>query len=257
MVRVVDSVVDGMDRSRLDGLYAGGGAPAYDPVMMLKVVLFAYASGMYSSRKIEVATRENIHFMWLTGLEVIDHNTINRFRTQRIAPVFADIFTEVVLVLAEGGYITLDTYFLDGTKIEANANKYTHVWKKNTDRYQQGLQEKVYGHLSMIDQLNDEEEALAPPEPCGVDSQSIKEAARKIDERLAEKEEVSGKEKGGGKMVKDIEERQRRELVKARRFIDRDYLPRMENYEAQQEIFNGRNSYSRTDTDRYVYADER
>ena len=63
MVRVVDSIVDGMDASRLRALYPGRGTPAYDPAMMLKVVLFAYAIGIYSSRKIAKATRENVNFM--------------------------------------------------------------------------------------------------------------------------------------------------------------------------------------------------
>ena len=86
MVRIVDSIVDNMDASKLYALYPSGGAPAYDPMMMLKVILFAYASGIYSSRKIAKATAENINFMWLCGMHPLDHNTINRFRTQRIRP---------------------------------------------------------------------------------------------------------------------------------------------------------------------------
>lgn len=116
MVRVVDAVIDSIDVSELYALYPGGGASAYDPKMMLKVVVFAYASGIYSSRKIERATRENIHFMWLCGMAPLDHMTINRFRSERIRPVFSSVFTQVVELLAGKGLITLDTYFLDGTK---------------------------------------------------------------------------------------------------------------------------------------------
>ena len=141
LVRVVDSIVDGMDRSLLESTYPGGGAPAHDPSMMLKVVLFCYASGIYSSRKIAAATRENVNLMWLTGMQPLDHSTVNRF------------------------HITLDTYFLDGTKIEANANKFTFVWKRSTDRYQDALRRKVHAHLEAIDEMNDEEGALAPGGP--------------------------------------------------------------------------------------------
>ena len=96
---------------------------------MLKVVLFAYASGMYSSHKIAKATQEHINFMWLCGMHPPDHNTINRFRSQRIRSVFEDVFLGIVMVRAQAGYTTLGTYFLDGTKIEANANKFSFVWK--------------------------------------------------------------------------------------------------------------------------------
>lgn len=82
-----------------------------------------YANGIYSSRKMERATRENTHFMWLAGMAPLDHMTVNRFRSKRIAPVFESIFISVIELLATWGPIALDTYFLDGTKIEANANK--------------------------------------------------------------------------------------------------------------------------------------
>lgn len=88
VARVVDAVVESLDRKRLEGLYPGGGAPAHDPSMMLKVVLYAYASGIYSSRKIARATRENVCFMWLSGMRPLDHATVNRFRSERIRPVF-------------------------------------------------------------------------------------------------------------------------------------------------------------------------
>ena len=124
MPRVVDMVVRSIDRSTLTSLYPGGGAPAHDPQMMLKVVLLAYASGIYSSRAIARATRENVGFLWVCGMRPLDHNTINRFRTERVRPVFEEVFSEVIQLLVDMGLVTLDTYFLDGTKIEANANRF-------------------------------------------------------------------------------------------------------------------------------------
>lgn len=238
LVRVVDSIVDGMDRSLLESAYPGGGAPAHDPSMMLKVVLFCYASGVYSSRKIAAATRENVNLMWLTGMRPLDHNTVNRFRSERIRPVFEDVFSEVVAVLAESGHITLDTYFLDGTKVEANANRFTFVWKKSTDRYQDALRRRVRAHLEAIDEMNDEEEALAPEDPSGVDSEAIREAADRINARLRAKREAG--EDGSAEA---------RGLRRAAGAIERDYLPRMERYEAQQATFAGRSSFSKTDPD--------
>lgn len=238
LVRVVDSIVEGMDRSALESAYPGGGASAHDPSMMLKVVLFCYASGIYSSRKIAAATRENVNLMWLTGMRPLDHNTVNRFRSERIRPVFEDVFSEVIAVLAEAGYVTLDTYFLDGTKIEANANKFTFVWKKSADRYQDALRRKVHAHLEAIDEMNDEEDALAPADPSEVDADAIRGAADRINARLKAKREA-----GEGK------DAEAKELKKAAGAIERDYLPRMERYEQQQATFNGRKSFSKTDPD--------
>ncbi len=102
--------------------------------------------------------------------------------------MYEDIFLEIVIVLVQAGYITLDTYFLDGTKIEANANKFSFVWKKSTDKYQTALRTKVYAHLLAIDEINDEEDALALSEPDEIDAHAIEKAAQKINERLAKKE---------------------------------------------------------------------
>ena len=155
-----------------------------------------------------------------------------------IRPVFEDVFSEVVAVLAESGHITLDTYFLDGTKVEANANRFTFVWKKSTDRYQEALRRKVRAHLEAIDEMNDEEEALAPGDPSEVDADAIRDAADRINARLRAKREA-----GEGK------DAEARGLSRAAGAIERDYLPRMERYEAQQAAFSGRNSFSKTDPD--------
>ena len=77
--RVVDMIVRSIDRSTLTSLYPGGGAPAHDPQMMLKVILLAYASGIYSSRAIARATRENVGFLWICGMRPLvrkGHNAV-------------------------------------------------------------------------------------------------------------------------------------------------------------------------------------
>lgn len=86
--RIVDSVVHSLDRSVLETLYSGGGRPTYDPQMMPKVILLAYAKGIYTSRKIAQATREDIGFLWICGMRPLDHCTVNRFRKERIRPAF-------------------------------------------------------------------------------------------------------------------------------------------------------------------------
>ena len=234
VARVVDSVVEALDRGRLEGLYPGGGAPAHDPSMMLKVVLYAYASGIYSSRKIARATRENVCFMWLTGMTALDHMTVNRFRSERIRPAFEAIFTELVGLLADKGVIDLSTYFLDGTKVEANANRYTFVWKRAVEGNLAKLQAKVRAHLEEVDRLCEAEESLAallPEQDARVTSEDVARVAERISERL-ESEPKS------------------RPLKKARRLVEKDFKPRMEGYEARvAEIGGGRGSLSKTDPD--------
>lgn len=232
LVRVVDEVIDSIDTRELYALYPGGGTSAYDPKMMLKVIVYAYASGIYSSRRIEKATRENIHFMWICGMQPLDHMTINRFRSERIRPVFENIFTNVVTLLADKGLITLDTYFLDGTKIEADANKYTFVWKKSVDANRAKLQNKVHRHLEEIDRINEEEDRLAEslPEPEEVTAEDIAEVARRINERLKARPED-------------------KDLTRGKKSFENDYLPRMKRYEKHSELFGERASFSKTDTD--------
>jgi transposase len=137
-VRVVDKVIDEVDLTKLYNSYEGGGTSAYHPKMLLKAIIYAYICNIYSSRRIEEAIKSNIHLIWLCGNTEPDHNTINRFRSHKAAPVLKDIFKQIVLLLAQEGLVSLKEAYVDGTKIEANANRYTFVWgnaiKTNKER---------------------------------------------------------------------------------------------------------------------------
>jgi transposase len=91
-VRVVSSVIDSLDLTKLYKNYEGGGTSSYHPKMLLKGIIFAYINNIYSSRKIEEAIKSNLYFIWLCGMNEPDHNTINRFRGKKVAPVLKDIF---------------------------------------------------------------------------------------------------------------------------------------------------------------------
>ena len=159
LVRVVSSAIDKMDLTCLYAQYKGGGTSSYHPKMLLKVLVYAYTQQQYSSRKIAKALRENIYFMWLSGNQQPDFRTLNRFRGEVVKEVMEEIFTSVLMLLLEEGYVKLENYFLDGTKLEANANKYSFVWAKNTHRYQQRLQEKVKELMLVIEQAKDADNA--------------------------------------------------------------------------------------------------
>lgn len=236
LVRVIDSVIESIDIAALKSFYPGGGAPAYDPRMMLKVIVYAYSSGIYSSRKISQATAENIHFMWLTGCVRLDHMTINRFRSERLRGCFESVFAETVELIAEMGLVTLNEYFIDGTKLEANANKYTFTWKRACQTNQNKLRLNVGKLLDDIDALNEAEDRMFEdmPTPGEITSEDIASAAERINARLREKAEANTRDK---------------DLEKAKKKLEADYLPRMRRYEKDLADMKGRKSLSKTDRD--------
>src|SRR5690606_1535122 len=154
LVRVVNGFVDRIDFKVLEQAYKGGGASSYHPRMMLKVLVYAYCTKLYSCRKIDQALKENIHFMWLSGRQYPDFRTINNFRSGTLKPIIEEIFSSLLDLLIEEGYVKLENYFVDGTKLQADANRYTAVWAKNTKRYKENLQAKVKELLAQIDEQN-------------------------------------------------------------------------------------------------------
>ena len=237
LVRVVSKMIEELDKRVLERQYKGGGTSAYDPQMLLKVIVYAYTQRVFSSRRIAKELRENINFMWLSGMNRPDHRTINRFRGKIMKAVINEVFYGVVEQLMEEGYVNLDSYFVDGTKIEANANRYTFVWRKSTEKNKTKLQEKVKQLLEEIDEIEAAEEERygdADLEEVGegkkIDTEKLKEAARKINERLKQNPED-------------------KQLKKARKKLESDLIPRLEKYERYEEVFKGRNSFCKTDTD--------
>jgi transposase len=99
--RIVHLAVESMDSNILLQGYLGGGRPPYHPKMMLKVILYAYATRTYSSRDIAKQLTENIYFMWLSGNQTPDFRTINRFRSERMKDVIYETFFSIVDLLRQ------------------------------------------------------------------------------------------------------------------------------------------------------------
>lgn len=239
LVRVVDQFVSTLSSKIYDDSFTGGGAPAYHPKMMLKIILYAYSSKIYSCRQIAKATRENIPFMWLAGMKQPNFNTINRFRTDYFRNILETIFTQLLDFLYQKEYISFNDFFVDGTKVEANAGRYTHVWKKNTQRYKAALQKRVKQLFCDIDALNaleDEKynEADLPErgESVQINSQEIKTATEKLNEKI-----VSNNDKKKQRLLKSKIKTLNKEADK------------LAQYERQEHILEKRNSYSKTDHD--------
>jgi len=237
LVRIVNAAVNHLDDAIFNAVYPGGGRDSYHPKMLTKVIIYAYTQRLYSSRQIAKAVRENIMFMWIAGRQRPDFRTINRFRSERMKDVLETVFTAVLQLLVDEKYVQLEHYFLDGTKIEANANRYTFVWGKAVVKHKAKLQEKVRTLFATVDEAESQEERAYGGqdlselgEASEITSEKLEHAVQRLEERLLEK-------------PKD------KPLKKAVRVIRKDLLPRLYKYETHEEILGTRNSYSKTDHD--------
>jgi transposase len=230
-VRIVDSVIDKLDLSRLYSTYKGGGTTSHNPKMLLKAIIYSYINNIYSSRKIEDAIKSNIYLVWLCGNCEPDHNTINRFRSQKVEPVLKDIFKQIVLLLAQEGLVSLKEIYVDGTKIEANANRYTFVWgnaiKTNKEKMVKQLDELwQYAQTVAKEELKD----TAPLDFKTIDAQKVTETVKNIEEAIRDKE-----------VPKKVKQKLQ--------YAKKNFANKLDEYKAKEEILDGRNSYSKTDND--------
>ena len=139
-----EKVVNDLEERHFHAFYHNFGRPSYHPKMLLAALLFAYSQGIFSGRKIEKMMIENIDMQYLAGQLVVSYHTINRFRVaEGMEDLLRNLFIDLNLRLKMEELVTLYCLFIDGTKIEANANKYSFVWKKATERFSAKLQEQI------------------------------------------------------------------------------------------------------------------
>lgn len=235
-VRIVDAVVESLDLSEFKKLYREKGRCAYHPKMMLKIILYAYMNNIYSCRKIEKAVQRDIHYIWLAAQERPDFVTINRFRN-RVKSEINNIFTQTVLVLAERGFITLDVEYIDGTKIESKANKYTFVWRKTVEKNRAKLQEKIRVLLGRIDDVIAQDKA-AESDKVEFTPETLTSLISDLQDSLAAESEPSGKE----------QKKQMREKKKQIKELEK-HRDKLNEYDGRLEQMGDRNSMSKTDPD--------
>jgi transposase len=230
-VRIVNQVIEKINIKPLLRLYKGGGASSYNPKMLLKVLVYSYLKNIYSSRKMEEMTKENIHMMWISGMQRPDHHTINRFRSERLRKVLEEIFSQIVMLLVEAGQLSIKEIYVDGTKIEAQANKYTFVWARAIKKSKERIKEQLKELWEYTQRIAEEEEKEEEPEEFEeIDPLKVEETIKKIDEILEDK-------KVGKKIKQKIN------------YARKNWPKNLEKYKEQEEILGKRNSYSKTDED--------
>ncbi|MBR4908909.1 MAG: IS1182 family transposase [Acidaminococcaceae bacterium] len=143
-VRLLDAVLEELDYTALLRLYSPQGRKsAVPPRILFKVIVFAMLEGVYSLRAIQRQCQVNIQYMWLLqGYKVSSHMAIGRFYERLTVPVLEDLFAQFIHVLSETDSVTMDEVYIGGTKLEANANRYTFVWRKNIERGLKKLKER-------------------------------------------------------------------------------------------------------------------
>lgn len=235
---IPDDVVFPFQPSRL-------GRPGHHPRMLLKMLLFAYSRGVFSGRKIAQLNEESIPMQWLTQQEYVCYHSINDFRSDdAFGLVLKEVYVYFVRLLQSYNLLDKDALFIDGTKIEADAYKYSFVWRKAVERYDEQLNGKI---TELYDQLISSRVAIALAEEEQTTQyglQAMADATQKAIEELEEELNASS----DAKIVSDLKQ-EKRQLGTLKRTIDKDYLPRKERYTKSKETFDGRNSYSKTDND--------
>ena len=157
-------LVDGVSALDLSSIYAsyfvkdGRGQAAYAPEMRVRLLLYGYASGVYSSRKIQTRTYEDVAFRYLSGDPHPDHATIAEFRKRHL-DALSGLFTQALLLCAEAGLVKLGHVAIDGTKIKANASKHKAMSYKRMNETEARLKQEIDGLLAAAEKTDAEEDA--------------------------------------------------------------------------------------------------
>jgi len=224
-VRLLDQIIEEMDLTPLKRAYSERGRkPATAPSTMLKVLLYANMENIYSSRAIASACRRDMNFIWLlNGASAPYYQEIARFRSRRVSQCAEELFFRIVEGLKEIGEIKYEHLFVDGTKIEANANKYSFVWRKSTAKYEARNDAKLEAAVSEISSRY----GIVCSDPDGLYEALLNKATEPF---------VYGRGHRKTELQRDAE-------------YLKDLLDRREKYRTYQETFRGRNSFSKTDPD--------
>ena len=236
-VRLLSAVLEELNYNKLTATYSRLGRIEYSPRLLFKVVLYGCARGIYQSREIERACRENINFMYLLeGRSAPDHNTIARFRRNHLPEAIEDLILQLAELLIAHGEISFDesAVFIDGTKIEANANRYSFVWKAAVTKNQAKLGEKITEELPQL--LDKAGIGIAISEQITV--QQLKKIRKKLYAKKQEEkiEFVNGKGHRKSGLQRAIE-------------TINGWLERLKRYNHDIHVCGDRNSYSKTDRD--------
>src|SRR5699024_6553895 len=241
----IHDLVESIPDEAFDQFVRQTGCPAYHPKMMMKIILCAYTQSVFSGRKIEALVKDSVRMMWLAQGYEPSYRSINRFRSNEYTKeLLRQCFVQFRCALIEAKEIDAEAIFIDGTKIEANANKFSFVWRRSTERYSANLVEKSN---NAYEELLEKEiiPAIKRENPEELSTGEIEAIIEKLDETI----DVYDKQIE----LSDVDRRkvlrsERKEPKKYRKQF-KDWLTCKQKYTRDMEIFAERNSYSKTDHD--------
>ncbi|MDQ0176428.1 transposase [Bacillus chungangensis] len=242
----VNDVVENIPDEAFTGFLRETGCPTYHPRMMMKIILCAYTQSVFSGRKIEGLLQDSVRMMWLAQGHVPSYRTINRFRVHPEAKeLLRQCFVQFRCQLVQEKLIDEEAIFIDGTKIEANANKFTFVWRKAVEKYSADLVERSN---QMYEELL-KKKIVPEIERESSDEMSAEELAKVVEKLDAKVEEYDKKIEASEEANERKQLRSLRKAPKQYRKRFKDFLERKQKYQNDMEIFGERNSYSKTDHD--------
>ncbi|MDM5182307.1 transposase, partial [Massilia sp. DJPM01] len=153
LARFIVEVIDQLDLSNLTRRYAGRGSKAYHPSMLLGILVYGYASGIFSSRRLERATYDSVAFRFIAAGSHPDHDTLATFRRRFLAEV-VDVFMQVLELAKEMHLLKLGTISLDGTKIHANASRHSALSHGHIEKLEVQLKAEVQELLALAEQAD-------------------------------------------------------------------------------------------------------
>ena len=191
LARFVVDVIDGMDLRAMSGRYRGSGSASYHPRMLLGILVYGYATGIFSSRKLERATYDSVAFRFIAANDHPDHDTIATFR-RRFLKQIEGLFVQVLLLAREMGILKLGTLGLDGTKIHANASRHSALSYEHAGKIEAQLKAEVAELMAKAEAADkaDIPDGMSIPDELARREdrlQKIAEARAKIEARAKER----------------------------------------------------------------------
>jgi transposase len=198
LARFIVEVVEQLDLTKLTGRFSGCGSAAYHPAMLLALLVYGYATGVFSSRKIERATYDSVAFRYVAAEQHPDHDTLANFRKTFLVEL-EDLFVQVLTVAQAMKLVKVGQIALDGTKVKANASKHKALSHGHIEKLEKQLREEVQALLQRASEADQEElaDGVDLPDEIARREDRLKalgEAKAKIAERVQERDEQAQKE---------------------------------------------------------------
>jgi len=223
IARLINHSVDKMDLSFIEDKYSTNGQRAYDPRMILKILVYGYVSGSRSSRKLSDRLKEDVVFMWLSGRQEPDFRTISDFRKDKLGD-FKKIFEQVLETCFALGLTRVGKVSIDGTKIQANASKNKAIYRKQLAQRKEFIKQKVSDIIKEAEELDKQEDELygnSTPNRTGkvFNDKEIEQAMKKIEKQ---KEKLEKQKKILQSKTQEIKAKERKMRKDRNSFVSTD-----------------------------------